>query len=120
MRSCGTPADLRIAANDRPGRVLTFVDISACIIYICRYIDGGVETAVHWEPTYAARAHFFVDHQGAPMADLNLPHSELDIMSCLWQGASTAAEIRKSLAARRPMAHSTVCTLLKRLEDKGL
>ncbi|MFO1095880.1 MAG: BlaI/MecI/CopY family transcriptional regulator [Planctomycetaceae bacterium] len=49
-----------------------------------------------------------------------LPDAELDVMSCLWQaGSATASEIREALSQRRPMAHATVCTLLKRLEDKG-
>jgi len=49
-----------------------------------------------------------------------LPDAEFDVMSCLWaNGPATAREIRESLDRRRPMAHATVCTLLKRLEDKG-
>ena len=49
-----------------------------------------------------------------------LPDAELDVMSCLWRaGTATAGDIREELANRRPMAHATVCTLLKRLEDKG-
>ncbi len=49
-----------------------------------------------------------------------LPDSELDVMSCLWrEGSATAREIRDALEDRRPMAHATVCTLLKRLEEKG-
>ena len=50
----------------------------------------------------------------------DLPDAELDVMSCLWSGGpATAREIREALARRRPMAHATVCTLLKRLERKG-
>jgi predicted transcriptional regulator len=49
-----------------------------------------------------------------------LPNAELDVMRCLWQGEPrTAREIRESLAAERPMSHSSVCTLLRRLEAKG-
>src|SRR5262245_20098504 len=49
-----------------------------------------------------------------------LPEAELDVMSCLWKlGSATAAQIREALEHRRPMAHATVCTLLKRLEEKG-
>lgn len=48
-----------------------------------------------------------------------LPDAELDVMSCLWQhGPLTAREIRELLQKQRPMAHATVCTLLRRLEDK--
>lgn len=53
------------------------------------------------------------------MTTEELPDAELDVMSCLWtNGAATAREIRESLEARRPMAHATVCTLLRRLEEK--
>jgi BlaI family transcriptional regulator, penicillinase repressor len=54
------------------------------------------------------------------MGDPSLPPAELDVMNCLWQGASTAAQIRETLSKDRPMAHASVCTLLKRLEAKGL
>lgn len=50
-----------------------------------------------------------------------LPDAELDVMTCLWnQPAATAREIREALHERRPMAHASVCTLLGRLEAKGL
>lgn len=49
-----------------------------------------------------------------------MPDAELDVMSCLWEhGPMTARQIRESLEKRRPMAHATVCTLLRRLEDKA-
>ncbi len=55
------------------------------------------------------------------MAEPQLPDAELDVMACLWQGgALTARAVREALAGKRPMAHASVCTLLKRLEDKGL
>lgn len=48
-----------------------------------------------------------------------LPDAELDVMSCLWtNGPMTVRQIRESLQKQRPMVHATVCTLLKRLEDK--
>ena len=50
----------------------------------------------------------------------SLPDAELDVMQCLWDGQCTATEIRAALSERRPLSHSSVCTLLKRLEDKGL
>lgn len=54
------------------------------------------------------------------MTEQELPEAELDVMSCLWvEGPSTAREIRETLAERRPMAHASVCTLLKRLEEKN-
>ncbi len=55
------------------------------------------------------------------MTDSELPDAELDVMGCLWQdGSLTAREIRESLEDTRPMAHASVCTLLKRLEAKEL
>ncbi len=49
-----------------------------------------------------------------------LPPAELDVMSCLWRGQETATAIREALSASRPLSHSSVCTLLKRLEEKRL
>ncbi len=55
------------------------------------------------------------------MTELDLPDAELDVMSCLWRtDAMTAREVREQLQPTRPMTHASVCTLLKRLEDKGL
>lgn len=55
------------------------------------------------------------------MTDRELPDAELDVMSRLWQAeALTAREIREQLQVTRPMTHASVCTLLRRLEDKGL
>ena len=54
------------------------------------------------------------------MSTHDLPDAELDVMRCLWQGKPLAArDIREALAAERPMSHSSVCTLLGRLESKG-
>ena len=54
------------------------------------------------------------------MNTAELPKAELDVMSCLWaDGPATAREIREALHSRRPMAHASVCTLLRRLEEKG-
>jgi predicted transcriptional regulator len=55
------------------------------------------------------------------MSQPRLPDAELDVMSCLWEGGpQTARQVRESLQPRRPLAHASVCTLLKRLEVKGL
>jgi len=55
------------------------------------------------------------------MTESELPDAELDVMTCLWQAdALTARDVREQLQRVRPMAHASVCTLLKRLEDKGL
>lgn len=49
-----------------------------------------------------------------------LPEAELDVMSRLWAaGPQTARQLREALADVRPMTHSSVCTLLGRLEQKG-
>lgn len=54
------------------------------------------------------------------MTEQEIPDAELDVMSCLWSnGPSTARQIRESLAKRRPMTHASVCTLLRRLEEKS-
>jgi len=51
----------------------------------------------------------------------DLPSAERDVLTCLHRlGEATARKIRESLAEYRPMAHGSVLTLLKRLEDKGL
>lgn len=50
------------------------------------------------------------------------PLSRLEglIMGVLWErGDSTAKEVRESLEATKPMAHTTVLTILSRLEEKG-
>ena len=53
------------------------------------------------------------------MTETELPDAELDVMGCLWtRGPLTAREIREALSDRRPMHHASVCTLLKRLEQK--
>ena len=56
------------------------------------------------------------------MDDLeHLPEAERDVLAALHRtGATTAREIRGELAEYRPMAHGSVLTLLKRLEEKGL
>lgn len=58
-----------------------------------------------------------------PRRGLELPQLELDCMIALWRaGASgqTALQIRQSLASRgRPLAHTTVLTVLQRLQQKG-
>ncbi len=49
----------------------------------------------------------------------NLPDAELDVLTYLWQhGECTARQIVEGLADRRPMAPTTVLTLLERLRRK--
>jgi predicted transcriptional regulator len=54
------------------------------------------------------------------VSEPELPNAELDVMRCLWQGQPlTARAIREELHRERPMSHSSVCSLLARLETKG-
>jgi predicted transcriptional regulator len=53
--------------------------------------------------------------------DQSLPDAELEVLASLWQsGEATARQVRERLQAFRPLTHSAVCTLLTRLQDKGL
>lgn len=46
---------------------------------------------------------------------------QLEIMQVLWSsGPSTARQITDALNARNPIAHSTVQTLLRKMEAKGV
>lgn len=50
-----------------------------------------------------------------------IPQAELEVVACLERlGAATVRELREAMASYRPMAHGSMVTLLKRLEDKGL
>lgn len=50
-----------------------------------------------------------------------LPEAELEVLSALRElGEADTATLRKSLEQFRPMAHASMATLLKRLEEKGL
>lgn len=56
------------------------------------------------------------------MTEAKIPDAELDVLACLWKqgGEGTARQIREAMDPYRPMAHGSVMTLLKRLEEKGL
>ena len=50
-----------------------------------------------------------------------LPDAELEVMKLLWiHGPCTARELQNAGKRRKPWARTTVLTLLKRLEDRGL
>src|SRR5215204_516293 len=50
-----------------------------------------------------------------------LPDAEMDVLGCVYRrGEATARQIREDLAVERPMAHGSVVTLLKRLEQRRL
>jgi BlaI family penicillinase repressor len=54
------------------------------------------------------------------MTEEDLPDAELEVLACIWhQGRPTAREIREAIAGYRPLAHASVTTLLKRLEERG-
>ena len=54
------------------------------------------------------------------MPEDRLPDAELEVLACVWRrGKQTAREIREAMAEYRPLAHASVMTLLKRLEQKG-
>ncbi len=49
-----------------------------------------------------------------------LPPLELEVMKTLWQlGESTVRDVQRELGRRRPLAYTTVMTLLDRLARKG-
>ena len=51
---------------------------------------------------------------------IKLGKVQLSIMRVLWsRGEATAREITDGLSATAPIAHSTVQTLLRKLQDKG-
>ena len=50
-----------------------------------------------------------------------LPEAELEVLSCLHHyGELEARQIRERMVEYRPMAHPSMMTLLKRLEERGL
>ena len=54
------------------------------------------------------------------MSNTNLGRVQLAIMRVLWaRGRANAREITDALGAERAIAHSTVQTLLRQLEEKG-
>ena len=55
------------------------------------------------------------------MAEERLPDAELEVLACLWQlREATARQLREAMTGYRPMAHTSMVTLLGRLEAKGL
>lgn len=50
-----------------------------------------------------------------------IPEAELEVLAALTRiGEAEASAIREALAAQRPLAHSSVMTLLQRLQRRGL
>lgn len=53
------------------------------------------------------------------MAELSIGERELDVMNVLWrEGSGTVADVRERLPA--DLAYTTVLTILRNLEEKGL
>ena len=51
----------------------------------------------------------------------SVPETELEVLAFIQRaGTATAREVREGIAAYRPLAHSSVVTLLGRLEQRGL
>ena len=52
---------------------------------------------------------------------VKIPEAEADVLAVLFDAEeATARTVRERLVKKRPMAHGTVVTLLRRLEDHGL
>ena len=46
---------------------------------------------------------------------------ELTVLKALWaRGAATVGEVREAFLPDKPLAYTTVATMLRRMEDKGL
>lgn len=55
------------------------------------------------------------------MPDYSLTELQLEIMKVVWErGEATVVEVQEALVPERRLAHSTVATLLSRLEKRGL
>lgn len=55
------------------------------------------------------------------MAEYGLTELQLEIMAVLWaRGEATVVEVREALEPERELAHTTVSTLLSRLEKRGV
>lgn len=53
--------------------------------------------------------------------DVSLSELQLALMRVLWsRGQASTAEVVEALRAERPLAHTTIATLLGRLEKRGL
>lgn len=53
--------------------------------------------------------------------DDRIPDAELEVLACVQRrGGATAREVREEVEVWRPLSHSSVMTLLGRLEDRGL
>ncbi|PZQ09809.1 MAG: BlaI family transcriptional regulator [Rhodanobacter denitrificans] len=58
--------------------------------------------------------------ESRPNDDVVLSDLQLDVMRTLWRGEASVADVVAALAASRDLAHTTVATLLTRLEKRGV
>ena len=55
------------------------------------------------------------------MPEYSLTELQLEIMNILWErGEATVTEVREAVQPTRALAHTTIATLLTRLEKKGV
>lgn len=54
------------------------------------------------------------------MPDYRLTELQLEIMNVLWRGEASVGDVRNALRPDRDLAHTTVATLLSRLEKRGV
>ncbi len=55
------------------------------------------------------------------MPDYSLTDLQLDLLRVLWErGEATVVDVRKAVQPTRDLAHSTVATVLTRMEKRGL
>lgn len=75
--------------------------------------DGGPELAAAAGPPAGAAAEDAIHHL--------LGELEAEIMGVLWRrGQATVRDVLEELTAHRPLAYTTVMTVMARLADKGL
>jgi predicted transcriptional regulator len=56
-----------------------------------------------------------------PLIEKRLTDVELELMALLWRlGEGTVAEVQAALPAERPLAYTSVSTMLRILESKGV
>ena len=57
----------------------------------------------------------------SPRVEKFLGQLETEVMACLWQrGEATVRDVADAIAARRPVAYTTVMTVMARLAEKGI
>ena len=62
-----------------------------------------------------------MDDDAPDSADVSLSELQLHLMQVLWaRGEASTAEVADALRSERDLAHTTVATLLTRLEKRGL